>query len=219
MFSRCTSRLSPKASIESPQRPVNARRELPRTLQAGCRLGEDSVASPALSVAEERFEIAVESLQELVDLDDVVDRDRVAWLAFVLRLDARVRVRTCSSPRRRSASWASSASPSPITAATKLRAWHSPHETISIHMSDLRERTWTSSGSKPAMTDAASFHAVENYALDLLFRRIHDCRFRRRIDPQFPDLRSKSSRSRLSMKSRKTESLSSSTPSARSSSG
>ena len=70
-----------------------------------------------------------------------------------------------------------------------------------------------------AMTDAASFHAVQNNALDLLFRGVHDCRFRRRKNPQFPDLRSKSSRSRLSMKSRKTESLSSSTPSARSSSG
>jgi hypothetical protein len=41
-------------------------------------IGEGPVASPVQSVAEEGFEIAVESLQELVDLDDVVDRDRLA---------------------------------------------------------------------------------------------------------------------------------------------
>jgi hypothetical protein len=40
--------------------------------------GDVSLMSATLLGAEERFEIAVESLQELVDLDDVVDRDRLA---------------------------------------------------------------------------------------------------------------------------------------------
>jgi hypothetical protein len=38
-------------------------------------------------VAEERLEIAVESLEELVDLDDIVDRDRLTWHGGVLGLD------------------------------------------------------------------------------------------------------------------------------------
>ncbi len=54
---------APKASPEAPSRVPT---------------GDVSLISVALLVAEERFEIAVESLQELVNLDDIVDRDRLA---------------------------------------------------------------------------------------------------------------------------------------------
>ena len=88
-FNRCNPRLRPKASIESPQRPVNARRRLasiPQDAESPCDV---SLASPALFVSKERFEIAVESLEKLVDLDDVINRDRLARSAFFLWLDAR----------------------------------------------------------------------------------------------------------------------------------
>ena len=49
--------------------------------------GKFVLAELALLVAEERFEIAVESLQELVDLEDIIDRYRIAWHALVLRFD------------------------------------------------------------------------------------------------------------------------------------
>jgi hypothetical protein len=62
-----------KASIESPQGPVNA----PRVLTSAPHVRESprdvSLARAVLLVSKERFEIAVESLEKLVDFDDVVD--------------------------------------------------------------------------------------------------------------------------------------------------
>ena len=50
-------------------------RVLKASPEAFCRVltGDVSLAKAGLLVAEKRFEIAVESLQKLVDLDDVVD--------------------------------------------------------------------------------------------------------------------------------------------------
>src|SRR5215210_2523452 len=172
-----------------------------------------------LSVSEERFEIAVESLQELVDLDDVVDRDGLARHPFVLvRLDASLgtHVLLTQAPQCELSLFgvaiADHSSDEIAGLALAARNHQHPHVRLAGENVDvIRFET--------AMTNAAPLHAVQDNALDLLFRGVHGCRFRRRKNPQFPDLRSKSSRSRLSMKSRKTESLSSSTPSARSSSG
>jgi hypothetical protein len=77
------------ASIDSPQSPVNASRLLHLDIPGSGVGARVSLASPVLFVSKERFEIAVESLEKLVDLDDVVDRDGLAWRAFILWLDAR----------------------------------------------------------------------------------------------------------------------------------
>jgi hypothetical protein len=87
-FNRCKPRLSLKASIESPQRPVNARSGLASIPQDAGSPRDVSLASPALLVAKERFEISVESLEKLVDLDDVVDRDWLARRTVVFWLNA-----------------------------------------------------------------------------------------------------------------------------------
>ena len=63
-----------RIASEAGQRAPKASPEAPRRVPAG----DVSLMSAALVVAEERFEIAVKSLQELVDLNDVVNRDRLA---------------------------------------------------------------------------------------------------------------------------------------------
>jgi hypothetical protein len=62
-----------RIASEAGQRAPSGSPETPSSVP----MREDLGVRPALLVAEERFEIAVESLQELVDLDDVVDRDRL----------------------------------------------------------------------------------------------------------------------------------------------
>jgi hypothetical protein len=63
-----------RIASEAGQRAPKAGPEAPSRVPTG----HFSLVCAALLVAEERFEIAVESLQELVDLDDVFDRDRLA---------------------------------------------------------------------------------------------------------------------------------------------